>query len=70
MNNEEPMSPQVDKLALPRSISEIPSEELASDAAIDEKISGAPFPSASSVTPASDSDILNLSVTNSSAGER
>ena len=43
---------------------------LSSPAAIDEKISGAPFPNARKVTPASDSGILNLTVMNSSAVER
>jgi hypothetical protein len=37
---------------------------------IDEKISGAPFPNASKVTPASDYDILNLTVMNSKDEER
>jgi hypothetical protein len=37
---------------------------------IDEKTSGAPFPNANKVTPASDYDILNLTVMNSNDEER
>ena len=37
---------------------------------IDENISGAPFPNASKVTPASDYDILNFTVRNSKEDER
>lgn len=43
---------------------------LSSPDEIDEKTSGAPFPKARRVTPASDSGILNFTVINSSAGDK
>ena len=64
------MRPHVERLALPRSVSELAALYAAEEAAIDEKMSGAPLPRARSVTPASDSDNLNLIVTNSRAGDR
>lgn len=70
IKNAEPMRPHVDRVALPRSVSEFAWLCAADDAAIEENMSGAPLPRAKRVTPANDSDILNLMVTNSSAGDR
>ena len=70
MNNADPRSGVTAQIASPAYSfpSTLSLEAVAED--IEENTSGAPFPNASKVTPANDSDIPNLTVIYSRAGDK